>query len=60
MNVSDNIIYSLLEMDEFTVYLLSSTAVLVKRYWNIMTINKKGPPPPTPFINKNYELKYNR
>lgn len=59
MNVSDNIIYSLLEMDEFTVYLLSSTAVLVKRYWNIMTINKKGTPP-TPFINKNYELKYNR
>lgn len=61
MNVSDNIIYSLLEMDEFTVYLLSTTTVLVKRYWNIMTINKKGKiPPPTPFINKNYELKYNR
>lgn len=60
MNVSDNTIYSLLEMDEFTVYLLSSTAVLVKRYWNIMTINKKGTPPPTPFINKNYELEYNR
>lgn len=62
MNVSDNTIYSLLEMDEFTVYLLSTTTVLVKRYWNIMTINKKGkfPPPPTPFINKNYELKYYR
>lgn len=60
MNVSDNTIYSLLEMDEFTVYLLSTTTVLVKRYWNIMTINKKGNPPPTPFINKNYELKYNR
>lgn len=59
MNVSDNIIYSLLEMDEFTVYLLSTTTVLVKRYWNIMTIIKKGPPP-TPFINKNYELKYYR
>lgn len=61
MNVSDNTIYSLLEMDEFTVYLLSTTAVLVKRYQNIMTINKKGKiPPPTPFINKNYELKYYR
>lgn len=61
MNVSDNTIYSLLEMDEFTVYLLSTTAVLVKRYQNIMTINIKGKiPPPTPFINKNYELKYYR
>lgn len=62
MNVSDNTIYSLLEMDEFTVYLLSTTAVLVKRYQNIMTINKKGkiPPPPHSFINKNYELKYYR
>lgn len=60
MNVSDNTIYSLLEMDEFTVYLLSTTTVLVKRYWNIMTINKKGTPPPTPIINKNYELKYYR
>lgn len=32
MNVSDNTIYSLLETDEFTVYLLSTTTVLVKRY----------------------------
>lgn len=46
MNVSDNTIYSLLEMDEFTVYLLSTTAVLVNRYQNIMTINKKGKNPP--------------
>lgn len=61
MNVSDNPTYSLLEMDEFKVYLLSTTTVLVKRYWNIMTRNKKGKiPPPTPFINKNYELKYYR
>lgn len=51
MNVSDNTIYSLLEMDEFTVYLLSTTAVLVKRYQNIMTINKKGKIPPPPLLS---------